>query len=71
MQIHKAYKELKKSVSSVDEITDAELSNRPVPAEVWGPTFTVCRWAGIKLLRFFENILFSRTNSNGKYRVDL
>ena len=41
MQIHKAYKELKKSVSNVDEITDAELSNRPVPPEVWGRYFAV------------------------------
>ena len=29
------------------------------------------RWAGTKLLQLFEDILFSRTNSNGIYRVDL
>ena len=29
------------------------------------------RWVGNKLLRFFKDILFARTNSNGPYRVDL
>ena len=33
MKIHKAYKELKKTVLQTDEIADAELSNRPVPQE--------------------------------------
>ena len=33
MKIHKAYKELKKTVLQTDEIADAELSNRPVPTE--------------------------------------
>lgn len=33
MQIHKAYKELKKGMSNVDIIADAELSNRPIPAD--------------------------------------
>ena len=33
MRFHKAYKELKKGMSSVDIIADAELSNRAVPTD--------------------------------------
>ena len=34
------------------------------------PGLVEYRWVGIKLLRFFENISFSRTNSNGTYRAE-
>ena len=36
-----------------------------------GMILLIYRYVGIKLQRFFEDILSSRTNFNGRYRVDL